>query len=296
MRLGRKSLQRSGGLLAARTRDAVRRRFAAVDRRGDIALLASTLRPTDVFLVGHPRSGNTWLAYMLAILLQRGDVDGHVTVANIGRFVPVTHERDASVADHGDLADPRIFRNERPQHPDLYPRTVFIVRDPRAVLVSYFHYYATLARHPDLDLDTFVGRYLADGCIASFEPRVIRWDVQAADWLRRARSRPVLIVRYEDLHADRAALLPRIARFCDLPDHGAPMVSAIERGAYERMRSEEAQHGVEPQHPPDPPARGWFFRQGRMDGWRDELPDTSARAIEREFADVMRMLGYASTP
>ena len=72
----------------------------SLDRPRDEAIFRAHLRQTDVFLVGHPKSGNTWLAYMLAILMKDGDPEGEVTMANVGDFVPTIHERDSSIRRH----------------------------------------------------------------------------------------------------------------------------------------------------------------------------------------------------
>ena len=253
----------------------------------------ASLRPLDTFIVGHPRSGNTWLAYMLAILLEKGDPDCRVTVANIGHFIPVIHGRDPLIINHAARPDPRIFRNERPNYPNLYPRTLFIVRDPRATLVSYFHYYRTLARDEEMTLDAFVARYLADGCIVDFEPDVVRWDRMVTEWVGRGGRRPVMIVRYEEIHEDRNGLLGRISSFCGLDPPAHALESAVKRGSFESMRQEEGRHGVEPQHPPDPPSRGWFFRQGRTDGWSSELSAESLAAVDRAFGSAMEAVGYS---
>jgi hypothetical protein len=276
-----------------RSRLKLRLSTTLVSRR-DKARFRGSLRPNDVFLVGHPRSGNTWLAYMLAILLERGDPAGRVTVANIGHFVPVIHGRDPMIADHEALVDPRIFRNERPSYPDLYPRALFVVRDPRSTLVSFYHYYKTLTNDEGMTLDAFVATYLKDGCIRSFEPGV-RWDQLITQWVERARQRPVMIVKYEELHRDTKGVLEEVARFCMIPASAGAMASALERAGFQAMQRAEIQHGVEPQHPPDPPSRGWFFRSGRTDAWKAELSVTALSAIENTFRPVMATLGYATS-
>jgi hypothetical protein len=136
--------------------------------------------------------------------------------------------------------------------------------------------------------------YLTDGCISAFEPRVVRWDQQATEWIDRARKRPVMIVKYEDLHRERKSALAGIAGFCGLRVSADAMASALERGRFEAMQREEGQHGVEPQHPPDPPSRGWFFRQGATDGWKTELSPTALKAIEDAFRPAMATLGYTA--
>jgi hypothetical protein len=269
-----------------------RRLLSSSDSRQLKGRFRDALRSTDIFVVGHPRSGNTWLAYMLAILHERGDLAGRVTVANIGDFIPVIHGHDHEISHYDTLVDPRLFRNERPNYPDLYPRSVFVVRDPRATLVSYYHYYRTLAHDDATPLDAFVASYLTDGCIRGFEPDVLRWDHLATEWMSRARKRPVMIVRYEDLHRDPRSVLAEIATFSGLPAPADAMASALERGSFQAMSRDEERHGVEPQHPPDPPSRGWFFRQGQIDGWKIELSPPSLKVIENAFRPAMTALGY----
>ena len=264
-------------------------------RAGKRLLFRIALRSTDIFLVGHPKSGNTWLAYLLAIATRDGDPEGRITVANLGSVVPTIHGRDLSLLRCRELPSPRLFRQEFPTFPELYPTTLYIVRDPRSVLVSYYHHYR-VATGSETDLATFVARYLADGSILDWEP-LVRWDEQVRTWMERARTNDrVMIVKYEDLHRDRRAVLEAVTRLCRIPAPPLVVDRAVERSSFGAMRSQEEQRGAEAyllergatyrERP------GRFYREGRIDGWKDELPITTARAIENEFLPVMEALGY----
>jgi hypothetical protein len=252
----------------------------------------ASVRPTDVFLVGHPKSGNTWLAYMLAIATRGGDGDGQVTMANVGDTVPTIHGDDSKVFHHRSLPDPRIFRNERPSHPELYPRAVYLVRDPRAMLVSYYHHYRAKNDDDETDLDAFVVEYLSQGHVRDYHVGLRRWDAQVSEWLWRASWGPVMIVRYEDLHDDRRGMLDKILGFCGLSFPSEIVEAAVDRGSFDAMRRDEEEHGAE-SYPWEPGRGPRFLRKGRVDGWREELSPGSVRAIEREMGPTMEALGYA---
>jgi hypothetical protein len=261
------------------------------DRKRDGTEFRKNVRPTDVFIVGHPKSGNTWIAYMLAVILEDGDVGRRVTMANIGRFIPAIHGSDAKISMYDAPFDPRIYRNEWPTYPSLYPRTLYLVRDPRAVLVSYYHHYQVTTGDSATSLDAFVETYLRDGCIRSWEPRLIRWDRQVADWMGRVNSQAVMVVKYETVHRDRRIMLREVTKFCGIQTSGDSIAKADERGSFEAMRLDEERSGAEA-YPQEPGRRGWFLRRGQIDGWKEELSLDSRRAIEAEFQPVMEAIGY----
>ena len=272
-----------------RLRDGVRDRLRA-------PRFARALRPTDAFLVGHPKSGNTWLAYMLAVLLS-DDRDGEVTLYNLGDHIPFVHGRDHEIAAHAHLPNPRVFRNEYPRHPRLYPRTVYLVRDPRAVLVSFWHMYATMFDDRDLTLRTFVDGYLTGTApFDAWHRHLAPWDRQVAAALRRAeRNDRIRIARYEDFVADRAAALRRVAEFIGGAEAAceARLARAVARGAFEAMRETEARHGAEA-YVGRARGEGRFIRRGRTDGWREEMEPAVAARVEDAFGAVMERAGYAS--
>jgi hypothetical protein len=250
------------------------------------------LRPSDAFLVGHPKSGNTWLAYMLAIL-QRPDHADEITLANIGEWVPTIHHRDQKVAQYEDLPDPRIFRQEEPRWPALYPRVIFLTRDPRAVLLSYYHMYLVFCGFgaAEVPLAGFVREYLDKGCIEDWEPHLIRWDRHARYWIdRQRRADDVLLVKYEEMIEDRREVLRKAVRFLDIPSPDDALERAVRRGSFQSMRSDEDRHGAESYRRAK--GQGRFIRKGRVDSWKEELPPDVAEAITAEFRPVMEELGY----
>jgi len=253
-------------------------------------LFKKSLRPTDAFLVGHPKSGNTWLAYMLAIILYR-DTTNEIHLSNLFHYIPVIHGKDPAINNYDSLPNPRIFRNEWPLYPELYPKTVYILRDPRAVLTSYYHHYRVVTGDTQTSMEEFVREYLVNGCIRRFEPQLIRWDKQVSEWLKRAEKNAVRIVKYEELLKDRRKVLEDIATFLEISPNPNVIAIAVKRGEFKEMRAEEEKYGAE-SFPGELGLRGRFIRKGTADGWREEMSPKVAELIEREFREIMKKVEY----
>lgn len=249
-----------------------------------------SLLKTDVFLVGHPKSGNTWLAYMLAVFVNE-DRAGRINIGNIGEFAPTVHGRDWDIGSWMDLARPRIFRSEAAIFPGRYPRTVYIVRDPRAVLVSYYHHCVHDTGRAQWRMTDFVDEMLAEGRIAGLEPSLIRWDRQVEEWLARSKRQPVALVRYEDLKNDPATVLRGLIEFMGLRVDEELLHHVIFRGDFKSMRKEERLYGAE-SFPGEKGSNGFFVRKGEVDGWKSELPAESRARIEAVFSGTMQKLAY----
>lgn len=93
------------------------------------------------------------------------------------------------------------------------------------------------------------------------------------------RSDRYLEVRYEDLHAGGPGELARIFDWLDLPADRQFCERAIEAGSIDRMRDAL-------------PAPRGFFRSGHAEGWRQELSAWHIRAIEHLAGDHMERFGY----
>jgi len=250
------------------------------------------LRPTDVFLLGHPKSGNTWLAYMLAILLTKVRSSA-VNLTNIKEYVPSVHGRDHRISEFSHLPNPRVFREEYPVHAELYPNVIYLLRDPRSVLVSLHHMYQIECNDTGKPMEKFLDDYFAhQGCFQRWNRGLVRWDRQVQIWLQQATlQRRVLIVRYEDMVRDRRCALERVAAFAGIPFDRDRLALAVEQGSFEEMQKSEDRHGAEA-YPGEMAKRGRFIRRGETDGWKTEMDDRLARRIETEFYSTMREAGY----
>jgi hypothetical protein len=250
------------------------------------------LRPTDVWLLGHPKSGNTWLAYMLAVLLFR-DSDDAVNLQNVATYVPFIHGRDHRIRQHGHLPDPRIFRNEWPEYLELYPQIIYLVRDPRAVLLSLWHMYRVMMDDRDLSLDSFLTQYMGgSGIFLSWNYKLQRWDRQVREMVDRAGSDPrIMILKYEEMVLDRKICLERLVGFLDVSRTEGEIDRAFRRGNFEEMQRIEDRHGAEA-YEGRAKGEGKFVRAGKIEGWREEMDPALAARIEEELGPAMKLTEY----
>ena len=93
------------------------------------------IEPGDYVLASFPKSGSTWIRFLLANLMADAEpIDFH----NYHRHIPDIHVLDdaAQWRRHGDF--PRIIKTHLLPQPE-YANCIYVVRDPRACLTSYWH-------------------------------------------------------------------------------------------------------------------------------------------------------------
>ncbi len=166
-----------------------------------------------VLIAGYPKSGNTWLGYMLSHLLGARYVDLHrpdqpptgslETLSLIGwegQFSP------SSV--YGEVCKTHAATTTFGPHAS-YEKVIHLVRDPRDAATSYYWHMrnvVTQNRRSGVVRRVYVGRPL-------WRRTVLR---VAWEWPRHTllwSQRECLLVQYEELHADCGVVLRRICDF-----------------------------------------------------------------------------------
>src|SRR5271169_1782765 len=88
----------------------------------------------DTFLVSYPKSGNTWVRMLIANFLSP---DKPADFRDMNRLVP---DPGAQTKRHfAKMPRPRVIKSHSVFDP-RFPRVIYIVRDPRDVVISEYHY------------------------------------------------------------------------------------------------------------------------------------------------------------
>lgn len=190
-----------------------------------------TVFPDDRWLVSYPRSGNTWVRFLLTNLL---DSIESATFATIEECTP-------DIYLHGDRelrkeSRPRLLKSH--EHFDArYGRVAYIVRDPRDVAVSYFRFLVKIRRLADsFSLDDFVERFIGSGW-----DTFGTWGSHVGGWLGgRENDSSFLLIRYEDIHAEPTRRLLELAAFLGITATEADAERAVAVSSADRVRSLEA--------------------------------------------------------
>jgi hypothetical protein len=291
-------------------------RAPVADARPAADALLATLRP--VYIVGMPRSGTTWLAWLLA---QHPAV---TTLHQSGLFYAFDHLRKWWTR------DVRFSRWSWKDGAPPPPGALYDVSSSaRELSLGELHaqcrrmgayiYGALAARSPGLRV--VVEQTPEHLALASFievvfpearflhlvrDPRAVYVSMReaisswadagsfptspiqaAAAWKRSVRLGGELaqrtpnyrLVRYETLHTDGPAELGRILAWLGLPTDAAACERAVEACRIDKLREKTGQ------------ARG-FFRTGTAGGWREEISRSALRSIEYVCGDELERWGY----
>lgn len=239
--------------------------------------------PDDVFLVSFPKSGNTWTRFLLGNLMFP---DQAVNFANIRRFIP--DPTDTSKRDFDRMPRPRIIKSHDCFDP-RYPRVIYIVRDPRDVVLSQYHYHRKIKKiEDDSPIEKFVTRFLAGETCPHGS-----WGQNVVTWLATSEGDPrFLMLRYEDMIADTARELRKIVAFLNLNTSAEQIAQAVERSSAGRMRKLEQQQSEDCGLTKGSRKDLSFVRAAGSGGWHNELPAPMVEKIEAAWGPLMRHLGY----
>jgi hypothetical protein len=236
------------------------------------------LEDADVILATYPRSGTTWIRFMLyeAITGESADFiqlrDALPYISSYSTAVPLLPGGGRLLQSH-----------------ELYgrsvPKVLLQVRDPRSVVVSLYYWRKRNGR-VDVDLDTFVADWVEGKRIPWGS-----WGQHTRYWLnsRSAENGALHLTRYEDLRSDPQPVMEEAIKFLGLEPDARRIETAIDNNTFEQMRGkEETRSRIRVKD--DPTTR--FVRSGKTSGWRDELSPASQRLVTDSFRSTIEELGY----
>ncbi len=251
-------------------------------------IFGASLRSRDVFIVSYPKSGTTWVRFLLASILYEKSLpevpEIPLNINDTQKYAPdINYEyfeaRMKSLRAYKHLPDPRIFSVHAYYDPQ-FPKVIYLVRDPQDVMVSYYYYHRRIHADFNMSIDKF---------IINNKMRPGDWGVHVAGWLAHAESDRLLWVRYEDLKSDSHYWFRKIVDFCGLDVSEEELIRALENSSFENMRRQEDSFGYSK-------AKGDlsipFMRQGKVGSGRDELNQELVEIIQKRYSELMSRLGY----
>jgi Sulfotransferase domain. len=272
------------------------------------------------WIASYPKSGNTWLRLSLSSLQFGGQpidaVTGFAPVAascsffedalhvdaadltaeEIACLRPRQYEQEAVVCGEPMFRKVHDARTLTPAGEPLFPPAVtlgalYIVRDPRDVAVSLAHQTGRSLDAAIAILNNPEARMGGRADTLQLAQPLLTWSAHVESWLDGPGPKP-LLVRYEDMKADAAGQLARVAAHVGWTVTEQAVAAAVAATRFEVLRAREEAHGFGERLP----GMDRFFRRGVAGGWRDSLSPAQAAQVERDHGLVMARLGYASNP
>ncbi|CAH1793111.1 unnamed protein product [Owenia fusiformis] len=177
------------------------------------------IRDDDVLVAGYPKSGTHWLEEILSLLF--GQQNGKKLRMHSIDFVPslTTKENDDLLPMISNLPSPRVLATHLPYEympPGVKAgkcKTICIVRNPKDVAVSYFHYHKNT---------NALGLY--DGSWEQFLEVFHKGEVVLGDWYEHvlswwlhAKDSNIHFCCFEDMKKHPQKEIERLAAFLDKP-------------------------------------------------------------------------------
>lgn len=236
-------------------------------------------RRAKVFIISYPKTGRTWLRMLLKSALEEytgikasDPLELH-ELSNADPRIPrlrVIHD------DEPHWKTPKQLRRNKAKYKNK--KVILLIRDPRDTMVSL---YLQMTKRWRVFLPEWKTReayiWQERGALQSM---IAYYNIWA-----QSRHLPggLLLIRYEDIHANTATVLKKILAFMGINDiSDAAIAKAIEQNQIEHIRAREQagefktkrlQPGIQGD------AESLKARKGKVGGWREYLSDSEGQKI-----------------
>jgi Sulfotransferase domain len=249
------------------------------------------LEPHDVFLASYPRSGSTWLRFMLFEIMCGEDpgfrkIESRLPEIQCHRGVPPVLPNGGRL-----IKTHEKYRKE-------YTRAVFLVRDARDVVLSAYAGFASVGLTRLVskgDLDSFLTSFLEGKAL-----QMGSWQEHSRSWLESplAKNGNLMVIRYEDLRKNPEPMLGELLEFVGLKPNYQVIREAIEDNTLQRMRAKEdrakeaGEQSILLGKRKSVEEESRFVRTGSVGGWRGKLTPDQVKLIEQYSGEMLAAMGY----
>ena len=266
---------------------------------------------SDIIVAGYPKSGSTWIIRLVAELVG----------CPITGFWNRPEEKEMAVEGAERVSAVRCYKAHQP-FPELAvtpsasnsPRLLYVVRDPRDVVVSGSHFFSFnchapvplvlqrwLAKHWT-HLQRWTRREIQPPWLLNQQQRqawmikamiegdaLVPWlQVPWADHVSGYLRAGVPFVRYEDMRAAPDRECARLLAQLGIERDAAAIRQAVERHEFKNEKARFIQTGEK--------TKSSHMRQGRAGEWRTALSTAQQVSLSRHWGDLLRQLKYTDLP
>jgi hypothetical protein len=232
--------------------------------------------PDDIFIAGYPKSGSTWFQSLVAGIVF-GVLADKSELRLIDDLIPDIHEDDSFYRRY---QAPTFFKTHHKPRP-AYRNVVYLLRDGRDVMVSYWHYLqAVQHREVNFLAMTQTGRGLYP----------CKWHEHVTAWMENPHGARMMVIKYEDLLQDTVAQMMRFCDFAGIKIEPAFLEQVCEASSFENLKKQGTLKGSANGHAA--PSRKLFPRRGCVGSYRDEMPPEVQEAFMADAAGVLAQQGY----
>ena len=250
-----------------------------------------TPRADDVFIASFPKSGTTWTQQIVRLVYSRGLI--HDSDPPLHTIIPWLDDSedlpDLSVVDS--MISPRVFKSHNPYH--LLPRKltesnrlIYVTRNAKDTAVSmYFHTFGFKMYEYDEPIEHFIDEFMAGR--VEYGP----YWTHLKSWHIQREQRNILVLHYEEMQADLAATVARVARFLDQPLTNEEIERIAQLSTFSSMKKDprtSMQLWDEEQRKPGMP----FMRKGEAGDWTNHFTLKLAQVFDNTFEAKMTGINW----
>ena len=230
----------------------------------------------DFFLVSYPRSGNTWVRFILANLFFPYET---ITFKNIHQYSPELGK--LALCKNSDQF-PRIIKSHDTYNPS-FSKIIYLLRDGRDVYISFFHYYSNRLLDNNVSLSSFINNPPDNYCL---------WSEHINSWLNNSSRISLLLIKYEDLILDTFIEIRKIIDFLGIDRKDKEIYDAIQKSSFSNMKQIELKYGRGKfKSGPDV-----FVRGGKVGEWKKYFTNKDKLIFKNNDNTALLKFGYESSP
>lgn len=227
-----------------------------------------SIRKDDIFLVSYPKSGNTWLKFIFASYIKEREV----AFNEVHNIIPEYETQSRTLWQLS--VCPRIIKSHS-VFTDKFPKVIYIVRDGRDVLVSYFFYLKkTRVISADTSFASFLEEYNRDNLPHG------KWEDHVYSWLSN-KSHNIEVVFYEDMLKDSHGEAKRAIAFSGMPVCETRLANAVEHSSFGNLSRLEQRDKYVDKHLVNTDHKIPFVRNGKAGSYTEFFTkEESGRFLE----------------
>lgn len=224
----------------------------------------------DVFIVGFPKSGNTLMQHIIAHLVYGLNDEASRSMVNL--IVP-----DIYANSHYFRFNDRCFFKSHDLPKPAYKKVIYIMRDGREALLSYYHMMKNMGKPVSLD-DLYSDK------IKLFDAT---WSEHIKQWENNPYKAEILWVKFEDLKANKFNELKRICAFLNITCGDNELEAVIEHTSLQHMKALEQRKDWVKMNKHYFVNDNTFIRKGKTNSFLNEVSKEIVSIFETQNAEML---------